>query len=629
MDSETKAFLQNRLSARDFAKLARLPQPELHEFVARYIKIGNPARVFVCDDSPEDWAYIRQAALRDGEERALPIHGHTVHYDNYYDMARDRKNTRIFVSPGEDLGESIASLDRDKGLTEIHEILPNLMQSHELYICFFCLGPTNSPFSIPCLEMTDSSYVAHSQALLYRPGYQELIRQGPQVRFYKFVHSQGEVDERKTSKNLGQRRIFIDLQSDTVYSVNTQYGGNTLGLKKLAMRLAIHHASQEDWLCEHMLLMGIRGPQERITYITGGFPSMCGKTSTAMLEGETIVGDDIVYLRHIDGQTRGVNVEKGMFGIIQGVNSVDDPLIWDALHSPNEIIFTNVLVTPEGQVHWIGKDGEVPPEGENHSGPWFKGKKDAEGREIPPSHPNARFTLDLACLENLDPHRDDPAGVVVGAVVYGGRDSDTWVPVEQSFDWTHGIITKGAALESETTAATLGKEGVREWNPMSNRDFLSTPIGRYVQNNLEFGAAVSNPPLIFSVNYFLRDTETGRWLNEKTDKKVWYKWIELRVHGEVSALRGPTGWIPQYDDLRQLFHDVLGKDYTHQDYVRQFSIPVPKHLAKMERIVNLYRTKVHDTPPILFEVLAKQRQVLEAAREQYGDLISPDMLEQA
>lgn len=627
MDLETKAFLQGRLSEKDFTKLARLPQPELHEFIARYIQIGNPDRVFVCDDSPEDWAYIRQAALRDGEERALPIPGHTVHYDSYYDMARDRKNTRILVPKGVDLGQSLDTRDRDEGLQDVHQVLPNLMRGHELFVCFFCLGPTDSAFSIPCLQMTDSSYVAHSESLLYRPGYQEFIRQGPQARFYRFVHSQGEVDERKTSKNLAMRRVFIDLQADTVYSVNTQYGGNTLGLKKLAMRLAIHHASQEDWLCEHMLLMGIRGPQDRVTYIAGGFPSMCGKTSTAMLEGETIVGDDIIYLRRADGQARAVNVEKGMFGIIQGINSADDPIIWHALHHPCEAIFTNVLVTPEGKVHWIGKDGEVPPVGENHSGAWFKGKKDAEGKEIPPSHPNARFTLDLACLENLDPHRDDPAGVAVGAIVYGGRDSDIWVPVEQSFDWVHGIIVKGAALESETTAATLGKEGVREWNPMSNRDFLSIPIGRYVQNNLDFGMGLSKPPLVFSVNYFLRDTKTGRWLNEKTDKKVWYRWIELRVNGEVEALRTPTGWIPRYDDLRQLFHDVLGKEYSREDYVQQFTVPVRENLAKIDRIVNLYRTQVHDTPAVLFDVFAEQHRVLEAAQKQYGDLISPDSLE--
>jgi phosphoenolpyruvate carboxykinase (GTP) len=627
MDPETMAFLQSRLSERDLQKLARLPQPEMHRFIARYIEICNPARVFVCDDSPDDWASIRQAALRDGEERALPVPGHTVHFDNYYDMARDRKNTRILVPQGMDLGQNIDTRDRDEGLADVHRILPGIMQGHDLYICFFCLGPTGSEFSIPCVQLTDSSYVAHSESLLYRPGYQELIRQGPNARFFRFVHSQGEVDERKTSKNLQMRRVFIDLVGDTVYSVNTQYGGNTLGLKKLAMRLAIYHAAQEGWLCEHMLLMGIHGLGGRVTYIAGGFPSMCGKTSTAMLEGETIVGDDIIYLRRKDGEARAVNVEKGMFGIIQGVNAADDPLIWQALHNPVEVIFSNVLVTPEGQVHWIGRDGEVPPKGENHSGEWWPGKKDAAGKEIPPSHPNARFTLDLASLQNLDAHRDSPEGVAVGAMVYGGRDSDIWVPVEQSFDWAHGVITMGASLESETTAAILGKEGVLEWNPMSNRDFLSISVGRYVQINLDLGLALPTPPQIFSVNYFLRDTQTGRWLNEKTDKKVWYKWIELRVHGEVGALRTPTGYIPRYSDLRRLFGTVLGKAYAHDDYRRQFAILIPENLGKIDRVERLYRTTISDTPEILYQVLDAQRQRLREAKRLHGDILWPDEID--
>lgn len=626
MDPQTMRFVQNTLGERNYEKLARIPQPEVHEFVARFLRLCRPERVFVSDDSPEDIAYIRRAALRDGEERPLAVPGHTIHFDNYYDMARDRRNTRILVPQGTDLGHGIDTRDRDEGLADIYQVLPGIMQGHELYICFFCLGPAGSRFSIPCVQLTDSSYVAHSETLLYRPGYQELIRQGPEARFFKFVHSQGEVDERKTSKNLHLRRVFIDLLDDTVYSVNTQYGGNTLGLKKLAMRLAIHHASQEGWLCEHMLLMGIHGPAGRVTYIAGAFPSMCGKTSTAMLPGESIVGDDIAYLRQVAGQVRAVNVEKGMFGIIQGVNSVDDPLLWQALHSPGEVIFSNVLVTPEGDVHWIGKDGEVPPRGENHSGAWWPGKRDAEGKEVPPSHPNARFTLDLAALQNLDPLRDDPAGVVLSAIVYGGRDSDIWVPVEQSFDWVHGIVTKGASLESETTAATLGKEGVREWNPMSNRDFLSIPIGRYVHDNLEFGRRLAEPPAIFSVNYFLRDTRTGRWLNEKTDKQVWYKWIERRVHGEVGAIRTPTGWIPRYEDLRSLFREVLGCDYDHAAYVAQFSIPAAETIAKVDRIEQIYRTQVKDAPEVLFQVLAEQRQRLQEAREQFGDTITPDQL---
>jgi len=625
MEAAIEQSLVGRLQARDLEKLARIPNARLHRFVARYIELCHPDRVFVCDDSPEDVAYIRQAALRDGEERPLAVPGHTIHFDSYYDMARDRKNTRILIPRGVDLGGGIDTRDRGDGLEDVHQVLANIMQGHELFVCFFCLGPTGSEFSIPCVQLTDSSYVAHSETLLYRPGYQEFTRQGPEARFFQFVHSQGEVDERMTSKNLGMRRVFIDLEGDTVYSVNTQYGGNTLGLKKLAMRLAIHHASQEGWLTEHMLLMGIHGPGGRVTYVTGAFPSLCGKTSTAMLDGESIVGDDIAYLRRKAEGVRAVNVEKGIFGIIQGINSVDDPSLWEALHSPGEIIFSNVLVTPELAVHWIGRDGGVPPRGENHSGDWWVGKKDAEGKEIPPSHPNARFTLDMRLLENLDPHRDDPEGVAVGAMVYGGRDSDTWVPVEQSFDWVHGIITKGASLESETTAATLGKEGVREFNPMSNRDFLSIPIGRYIQNNLDFGGHLANPPLIFSVNYFLRDRDR-RWLNDKTDKKVWYKWMELRVHGDVGAIRSPTGWIPRYEDLRRLFREVLGKEYTHEAYAAQFSVRVPESLAKIERIEQIYRTEVSDTPGIVFQVLEEQRQRLLQAREAYGDYVPPDQL---
>ena len=459
----------------------RINNPSLHQFIAKYIELCNPNRVFVCTSKPDEIQYIREAAIRNGEERRLATEGHTVHFDNYYDQGRDKKNTGILVPKGVELDEAIETKDRDTALKEIHRILEDIMKGKEMYICLFCLGPTNSEFSIPAIQITDSSYVAHSEAILYRPGYEEFVVQGPKARFFKFVNSQGELDEWKTCKNLDKRRIFIDLEEDIVYSANTQYGGNTIGLKKLAMRLAINRGSKEGWLTEHMLIMGAHGPKGRITYFTGAFPSLSGKTSTAMLEGETIVGDDIAYLRKKNGKVRTVNVEKGMFGIIQGVNSKDDPSQWKALHSPGEIIFSNVLVTPDKRVHWIGKDGEVPPKGENHSGGWYIGKRDKEGQEIPCSHPNARFAIDLRLFDNLDHWWNAPEGVVVGGIIYGGRDSDTWVPVEESFDWAHGIITKGASLESETTAATLGREGIREFSPMSNLDFLSIPVAKYIQ----------------------------------------------------------------------------------------------------------------------------------------------------
>lgn len=626
MTNEARKFLEKKLNKQEFAKLSKIDNPALYQFLAKYLELCNPERVFVCADTPDDFNYIRESAIKNGEERRLKTPGHTIHFDNYLDQGRDKKNTGILVPAGKKLDEAIETKDRDSALADIHEILKDIMKGKEAYVCFFCLGPTNSEFSIPAVQLTDSSYVAHSETLLYRPGYQEFIKQGPKARFFKFVHSQGELDERKTCKNLDKRRIYIDLEEDIVYSTNTQYGGNTIGLKKLAMRLAINRGSKEGWLTEHMLVMRINGPQKRKTYFLGAFPSLCGKTSTAMLEGENIVGDDIAYLRKKDGVVRAVNVEKGMFGIIQGVNSQDDKYQWEALHTPGEIIFSNVLVTPEGGVHWIGKDGEIPEKGENHSGEWFKGKKDAQGKEIPVSHPNARFTIDLKMFKNLDVEAlNNPEGVVVGAIVYGGRDSDTWVPVEEAFDWQHGIITKGASLESETTAATLGKEGVREFNLMSNLDFLSIPISEYIMNNLKFAEGLNNPPKIFGVNYFLKDKD-GKFLNEKTDKRVWYKWMELRVHNDVAAIKTPTGLIPKYEDLKRLFKEVLKKDYSKEDYNKQFMVRIPEHLAKIERIVNVYKTRVLNPPQILFDVLEEQKRRLLDYKEKYGEYITPDRL---
>lgn len=619
-----KEMLKTKLGVENYEKLMAIDNPKLHKFIADYVELCNPDRVFICTDSADDIRYIREAAVRYGEESLLTISGHTIHFDNYHDQARDREHTNILIPKSVELGPTLSTKERDEGLREIHEILKDIMKGHELYVRFFCLGPIGSDFSVLCVQLTDSAYVAHSEDLLYRQAYEEFVRQGPSARVFKFVHSQGELDERKTSKNLDKRRVYIDLQDDTVYSVNTQYGGNTIGLKKLAMRLAIEHASKEGWLCEHMLIMGVHGPRGRVTYFTGAFPSLCGKTSTAMLDGETIVGDDIAYLKKRNGKARAVNVERGIFGIIQGINSKDDPITWKALHSPGEIIFSNVLVTHDKSVHWIRKDGEVPAKGLNHSGEWWIGKKDAAGKEIQCSHPNARFTLDLKLLENLDPKLDALEGVAVGGIVYGGRDSDTSVPVEESFDWVHGVVTKGASLESERTAAVLGQEGVREFNPMSNLDFLSIPIGRYIQDNLNFGKDLKNPPLIFGVNYFLKDKNTGKFLNEMTDKKVWYKWMELRVNKEVDAIDTPTGRIPKYDDVKKMFKQVLGKDYPKDDYNKQFKLRIPEHLAKIDRVTKLYMEKVPKAPKIIFRVLEEQKQRLVEIRKTHGDYVTPD-----
>jgi phosphoenolpyruvate carboxykinase (GTP) len=614
--------LKALVDAASAERLMRIANPELHHFILTYVELCQPASVFVCTDAPEDIQYVREEAIRTGEELKLALEGHTAHFEGYYDQARDKGHTRFLLPKGVDLGSDINAMDRTAGLNEIHGIMDGIMRGHQMFVRFYCLGPLNSEFAIPAVQLTDSSYVAHSEDLLYRQGYEEFVRLGRSARFLKFVHSAGELDERMTSKDIQKRRVYIDLEDEMVYSVNTQYGGNTIGLKKLAMRPAIKRASKEGWLTEHMFIMGVRGPEARITYFTGAFPSLCGKTSTSMLKGETIVGDDIAYLRQKDGVIRAVNPEKGIFGIIQGVNSRDDPIIWNALHTPGEVIFSNVLVTEGGGVYWLGKDGEMPRRGFNHSGEWYRGKKDAKGNEIPPSHPNARFTLDMKFLENLDPQLDNPDGVLVGGIIYGGRDSDTKVPVEESFDWVHGVITMGAALESETTAATLGAEGVRQLNPMSNLDFLAIPLGQYVENHLKFGAGLAHPPRIFSVNYFIRDAR-GKFLNDKKDKAVWLKWMERRVHDEVEAIRTPTGLIPRYSDLEQLFRAVLDKTYTEEAYVQQFTVRVAENLARIERVKKFYTVNVPDTPRALFTVLEVQKERLMEAQAEHGAYISP------
>ena len=613
--------LKEKFIGDGFEKLLKIQNQKVIEFVKKYAELCNPDKIYVNTGTPSDFEYIKNKAIEDGEEIKLAIEGHTIHFDGYYDQARDRKNTKFLLPPGVDYGKYIEWMERDKGLEEIHEIMKDIMKGKPLYVCFYTLGPVGSEFSIPSVQLTDSAYVAHSENILYRQGYEEFLKRGKKFDFFKFVHSAGELDERKTSKNLDKRRIYIDLLDNTVYSINTQYGGNSIGLKKLSLRLAIYKASKEGWLSEHMLIVGINGPKKRVTYFTGAFPSLCGKTSTAMMEGERLIGDDIAYLRKKKGKVYAVNVEKGMFGIIEGINPVDDPIIFKALKTPGDVIFSNVLMKEDGDVYWVGKGEECPPKGINHSGEWYIGKKDEKGKEIPPSHPNARFTISLSAFENLDPKLEDPEGVPIGGIVYGGRDSDTWVPVEESLDWVHGVITKGACLESEPTAAVLEAKAQREFNPMSNLDFLSVTIGKYIKMHLNFAKGLRKKPKIFSVNYFLRD-ENGNFLNEKVDKRVWYKWMELRVNGEVDAVKTPTGYIPKYEDLRKLFKKVLNKDYKKEDYIKQFTLRIPQQLAKIDRMIQIYK-EIKDTPKILFDVLEKQRKRLLKVQKEKGDYVSP------
>ncbi|MFH1304782.1 MAG: phosphoenolpyruvate carboxykinase (GTP) [Candidatus Omnitrophota bacterium] len=626
MTEDNMKILEKKCGKENFKKLTDIKSPGLHRFIAECTELCNPASVFVRTDAPEDIEYIRQKALVNGEERSLKIKGHSIHFDGYNDQGRDKSNTKYLLRPDEVLGSDIKSEDREKGLNEIRALFKNAMAGKEMYVCFFCLGPVDSAFSIPAVQVTDSAYVAHSEDILYRNGYEQFQKAGTAVKFFRFLHSAGVLKD-GVSSDVANRRVYIDLEEETVHSINTQYAGNTVGLKKLAMRLAIKRASEDGWLTEHMFVMGVKGPQgKRVTYFTGSFPSACGKTATAMLEDEKIIGDDIAYLRRIGTEIRAVNVERGIFGIIRDVNEKNDPSIYEALTVPGEVIFSNVLVDENNNPRWLSDSRPDPEKGINFSGKWQPGKKGPDNKEVDAAHKNARYTIRLEDLKNCDDNLENPAGVKIGAVIYGGRDSDTSVPVNQSFDWAHGILTQGATIESETTAATLGTEGVRTFNLMANLDFLSIPIGRYIQNNLDIVKGMEDPPLIFCVNYFLKGKD-GKYLNGITDKHVWLKWMELRVNDEKDAIKTPIGYIPAYSDLAELFKKVLNKDYSSEEYEDQFKLRIPENIAKIGRIRKIYHAKVFDTPHILMKALDDQEKRLIECRREHGDYVLPSVFE--
>jgi len=611
----------NLLDEENLSKLEALENPHVIELVERFVALCKPAKVMVFTDDPEDIALVRQLALDWEEEKRLRMRGHTIHYDGFFDQARDKGHTRVLLPRGMRLSRGINSIDREEGLEEVLGLLDGAMRGKTMLVRFFSLGPTDSRFSLCALQMTDSTYVAHSEDLLYRSGYEQFKRLRGSPEFFTFVHSAGELDERNCTKNVDDRRIYIDIMDGKVYSVNNQYAGNSVGLKKLALRLAVYKANHSDWLTEHMLIMGIHPPgKDRVSYFTGAYPSACGKTSTAMIPGQTIVGDDLAYIK-VDGEgnSRAVNVESGVFGIIRDVNPIDDPLIYKALTTPRELIFSNVLVA-EGVPYWLGMGrDDIPERGTNHSGEWWKGKKDEKGNEIPLAHPNARFTMRLSELENVDPIYEDPEGIVVQGIFYGGRDSDTNVPICESVNWEHGVYV-GATIESESTSATIGAIGVRNSDPMSIMDFMVVPLGLYLSNHIKFGRGLKNPPRIFSTNYFLK--HEGRYTNEKVDKKVWVIWAEGRVHGEYGAIKTPIGYIPKYEDLRRLFRQVFDKEYSKEDYDLEFSIRLDKYLEKIARMEEIYRPEP-GMPPEFWEVLNRQKGELEALKAETGKSLLP------
>ena len=627
MNTTYETLLKERMSRESYAKLTALKNEKLLDFVGFFVDHCDPKSVFVCDDSEQDIQYVRDLTLKLGEELTLANSKQTIHWDGYGDQARDKESTRFLVyKENLESMKTLNSVEYETGYQEILGIAKGIMKGKEAVILFFSEGPTGSPFTIPCVQFTDSWYVAHSETILYRTAYSHFqqMKETEKDDFFRFIHSAGTLDERGNTVNLDKRRIYMDTQNNIVYSMNNQYAGNSIGLKKHAMRLAINKARYEGWLCEHMFVMAaVDADKQRKTYFCGAYPSACGKTSTAMIPGEQIVGDDIAYFRNIDGEFRAVNVEFGMFGIIKDVNAKDDPVIFENLKKNQEVIFSNVLMGPDRQPYWLGMGEEPPKEGRNHFGAWHEGVKDKKGKEVDLAHGNARYTMRLDYLANIDKAGfEAKEGVKVEGILYGGRDSDITVPIEESPNWKDGILLKAATLESETTSATLGAEGVRKPSPMANLDFVSYPLGEYTSNNISFGENVTTAPKVFSTNYFML-SEDGKFMTSKLAKRVWLHWAEGRIHGEYDAYETPTGKIPKYQDLAALFKKYLDEDFTEADYTYLFTFRCTKWIEKLERTKAFYAKMDPGTPKDIFAYWDATIERIKAARARYGDLIKP------
>ncbi len=621
-------LFEEKLDAEHLKRLKRIEHPEVKQKIANAIAMCRPERVFINTGTESDRQFIRDLALETGEESKLPMPGHTIHFDLKEEQGRIIDRTFYIANP-EDLVSSLANnIDRKEALKDIRDKMTGIMGGMTMIVGFYLRGPVGAPVSNPALEITSSAYVSHSAEILYRSAFDHFDEQVERLgHFYTNIHSQGL----NRPEDLPNARVYMDRSYQATYSINCTYAGNTLLLKKGNHRFSVDKAVYENRgneLTEHMFITGVDGPGGRITWVAGAAPSGCGKTTTAMA-GNHFVGDDLAQMWIDDrGSLRSVNPECGIFGIVEDVNWDGDPMLMKCLRNPGtEVIWSNVLIDENGAPQWTG-NGETPTKGFNFQGPWERGMTDKNGKPIPLSHPNSRCTLSSSALDNYSAAAEDPAGVETRVVTYSGRDSDTMPPVWVAKNADQGVVI-GACIVSAATATEVGASGVRR-APWANAPFIPGSLSDYMDAQFRFfshrGLSEDKKPIMAGLNYFLTDAARGgtskKLLGEKRDVKVWLAWLDRRAHHEVEALDTPVGYLPRYEDLKKLFKEIIGKEYSQDLYVKQFSLHIDKILSRIELQIEAYG-KEANLPLRLFEVLKEQRTGLLALKEKYGSKVTP------
>jgi len=528
-------------------------------FVEEARQLAQPDHVVWIDGSEEQLESLRKQAMATGEliklnEEKLP--GCYYHRSALNDVARVEGRTFICTRKQEDAGPTNNWMDPQEGYKVGREVLKDSMKGRDMYVIPFSMGPVNSRFAKIGIEITDSIYVVVSMAIMTRVGAAVLEKLGDSPDFVRGLHGKCKLDADK-------RYIMQFPEDNAIWSVNSGYGGNVLlGKKCFALRIASFQGKNEGWMAEHMLILGIEYPDGQKKYVAAAFPSACGKTNLAMMlppeyysrQGYKVwtIGDDIAWLRvGKDGRLWACNPEAGFFGVAPGTNAHSNP---NALASTRKnSIFTNVALNPADRTVWWEKLDNNPPAGLlNWKGePWDP----ASGEKA--AHPNSRFTAPAKNCPCIAPNWEDPDGVPLSAIVFGGRRARTAPLVYQSRDWDHGVFV-GSIMASETTAAATGAVGVVRRDPMAMRPFIGYHVGDYFQHWIDMGKRIPNKPKIFNVNWFRTD-EDGNflWPGFGDNFRV-LEWIIKRCEDQVGAQETAVGYVPDAKDicLTDLDYDI-------------------------------------------------------------------------
>jgi phosphoenolpyruvate carboxykinase (GTP) len=626
------ACFESRLDATNLSRINQINTPDVLIKIANAIVMCDPDKVFINTGSLEDKKFIRELALQKCEETALPMKDHTIHYDLKDEQGRIIDRTFYISNEGENVSTLANKRLRDEALEDIREKMAGIMKGKTMIVGFYMRGPIGSPVSNPALEITSSAYVAHSAELLYRNAFKAFDNQVFALKhFFTNIHSEGL----NRPEDLPNARVYMDRSHQTTYSFNCTYAGNTLLLKKGNHRFAVDKAVYErhgSELSEHMFITGLKDDDGTLTWFAGAAPSGCGKTTTAMV-GTDFIGDDLAQM-WIDknGSVRAINPECGIFGIVQDVNREGDPLLMDCLRQvKTEVIWSNVLIDDDGKPHWVGNGEKPPVKGKNYQGYWETGLTDDNGKPIPLSHPNARCTLSSDALATYSDQSESASGANIKVITYSGRDSDTMPPVWVAKTPDHGVVI-GACIVSAATATEVGATGVKR-APWANAPFIPGALGDYMAAQFKFFGnpkiADQHQPIMAGLNYFLthaaRGGESNKLLGEKRDVRVWLTWLGRRAHGRVDAILTPIGYIPKYEDLKDLFAKLIQKDYPLDLYNKQFSLYLDNILARINLQIEAYG-KEKDLPERLFVILREQKDSLTQLKEKYGSIILPEQL---